>query len=280
MKYMSLLLLLSFSFSGYAVENPWEQKLPFKEAVIEYKITGTMNGQKTAYIRDYGKTSAIHSDTAMSMFGMRQQQKELVITEVDWIYTYDLVAKEGSKQVNPSKLFNEEFSKLSASEQKTVIENAEQSGMSSIEGLQGSVAKNASKVLGFECDVTNAMGTEVHTISGTGFPLKVMSNTMGVAYTEEAVKLSEVEVSDNKFAHPSAIKAIHNKQVDNMMKARVKSVINQLLAGPVSSSQATDPGMGMPTDSRHDSGGSGNNGMSEEQMQQLQKMMQMFGGGQ
>ncbi len=271
MKKIVLLAMLLTSSFVYAEESPWNQKLPFKEAAVTYKVDGMMKGSKTIYIRDYGKTTAEHADTSMSMFGMKQQQKEIIITTPDWIYSYDLVGKQGSKQLNPNKVFNEEFDKLSKADQQKVIENAEKTGLSSMEAMQGSVQKSAVKLLGYNCDISKAMGSEIYTIAGTGFPLKVVSQTMGVKYSEEAVSINKGKVSDDKFAHPAGIKAVHNTQADQMIRAQVKSVINQLRSGEMKAPQ-TQP-MGVP-----DSGSQ--NELSDEQQQQLQKMMQMFGGGQ
>lgn len=277
MKRLVFTLMLLASFIVHAEQSPWDYKLPFKEATVEYKVDGSMKGSKVIYIRDYGRTSATHTNTSMSMFGIQQKQQEIVIATPEWVNSYDLIARQGSKQVNPTKLFNEEYAKLSAADQKKVMTNAEKYGVSSIEGLQGEVQKKAAKFLGYECDVTNAMGTEVYSIADTGFPLKMTSQTMGVKYSEEAISIKKGEVSDDKFSHPKGIKAVHNKQADAMMRTQVKSMINQLRSGEMSQTPRSNQSMGMP-------GGQPSNdpenNLSNEEMQQLQKMMQMFGGGQ
>jgi len=277
MKQLIFTLILLASFIAHAEQSPWDYKLPFKEAAVEYKVDGSMKGSKTIYIRDYGRTSATYTNTSMSMFGIQQKQQEIVIATPDWVYSYDLIARQGSKQVNPTKLFNEEYAKLSKSDQKKVMANAEKFGVSSVEGLQGKVQKGAVKFLGYECDVTNAMGTEVYSIADTGFPLKMTSQTMGVSYSEEAISIKKGAVSDDKFSHPKGIKAVHNKQADAMMRTQVKSIISQLRSGEMSQTQGSNQQMGIPSSQP---GNGSENDLSTEEMQQLQKMMQMFGGGQ
>jgi hypothetical protein len=147
-KSVALLLFLFFAASAWAVENPWGQKLPFKSAMVEFKISGTMAGDKTIYIKDYGRTRAEFNETTMKMFGMTQQQKEIIITTPDWEYTIDLVEMTGVKQANLNKYMTQEFDKLSTSDQKKVVENAEKMGIATVDGMEGSVEKKASKILG------------------------------------------------------------------------------------------------------------------------------------
>ncbi|MCJ7601491.1 MAG: hypothetical protein MUO63_08300, partial [Desulfobulbaceae bacterium] len=57
-----LCLLLSFALctTASAEKNPWDIKLPFKEATIQYSITGSETGSETLSIRDYGKERSRH----------------------------------------------------------------------------------------------------------------------------------------------------------------------------------------------------------------------------
>ncbi len=57
-KFLSLLIVLLFATSAFALDNPWDTKLPFKNAIIDYKVSGTLNGEKTIYVKDYGRTTA------------------------------------------------------------------------------------------------------------------------------------------------------------------------------------------------------------------------------
>ncbi|WP_319380280.1 hypothetical protein [Thiomicrorhabdus sp.] len=265
MKYFLFVFLFTFSKLSYAVENPWDRPLPFKEATVEYQVDGTMKGSKTIYIRNYGRESAEYSDLSMSMFGMRQVQKEIEITTPEWVYHVDLEEGIGSKQTNPIKYFRQEFDRLSKSEQKTVVKNAEKYGLSMVEGMQGEVKKNAAKLHGYQCDMTKIMGSEVYSISGTGFPLKVVSNAMGMTQKEEAVKLSKGAVPTEKFALPDGIEFKSDPQVDKMMQEQAKAVIQNLLKGETAGSAQRNAFEQDPE-----------NELSPEQQQQLQQMMKMF----
>ncbi|WP_319558092.1 hypothetical protein [Thiomicrorhabdus sp.] len=268
MKYFLFILLLTFSKISYAVDNPWDRPLPFKNATVEYKVEGSMQGSKTVYIRESGRESAEYSDLSMSMFGMKQQQKELVITTPDWVYHIDFLKQNGTKQTNPLKYFKQEFEALSKSEQKTVVENAEKTGMNMVAGMQGEVQKNAATLHGYKCDLTKVMGSEVYSISGTGFPLKMVSNVMGIKQKEEVIKLDKSKPPAAKFEVPKGVKITVNHEADKMAQQQAKEVIQHLLKGE-------DPDKGAVNRDAYQQ--DPDNELSPEQQQQLQQMMKMFG---
>jgi len=113
-----------------------------------------LKGHKTLYIKDYGQTTALHVDTLMTVFGMKQVQKELEVTTPYWVYNYDLNSNTGTKHANPVKFFIAEFESLSSAEQKKVAANAKKFSVNMMEGLNGEVVKNATTILSFKCDKT------------------------------------------------------------------------------------------------------------------------------
>lgn len=230
-KSVSVLIVLLFATSSFALENPWDKKLPFKSATIDYKVAGTMSGEKTVYVKDYGRTTAEYSNTSMTMFGMTQQQKEIIITTPDWVYSRDMVGNTATKQANPKKFMIREFNSLSRAEKKKVAENAEKFGISAIEGLDGNLRKNATKIMGYKCDQVSLMGTMVYTISGTDLPLKIEGNTMGIKINEVATNIKKGSVPASKFDLASNIQFYHDKQADLMMQAQAEGVIQNLLLG-------------------------------------------------
>ncbi len=230
-KSVSVLIVLLFATSSFALENPWDKKLPFKSATIDYKVAGTMSGEKTVYIKDYGRTTAEYSNTSMKMFGMTQQQKEIIITTPDWVYSRDMVGNTATRQANPKKFMIREFNRLSKAEQKKVTENAERFGIATIEGMDGKLQKNAAKIMGYKCDKVSLMGTIVYTISGTDLPLKIQGNTMGIKINQVATNIKKGGVAPSKFDLASNIDFVHDKQADLMMQAQAEGVIQSLLQG-------------------------------------------------
>ncbi|PLY00537.1 MAG: hypothetical protein C0622_08805 [Desulfuromonas sp.] len=266
--FVALCLALFVAVPALAVDNPWDVRLPFKEATVTYALSGTMKGERAIYVKDYGRTSAEYTTTSMTMMGFTQQQKEAIITTPDWEYTIDLMTATGTKQVNPQKYFIEEFSRLSSSEQKTVVRNAEALGYSTIEGLDGSIEKGVTNILGYQCDRAQMMGMTVYTISGTDFPLKVEGSTMGVKMSEAATGIDKGAPPAEKFVVPTNIRLSHDPEADRMMQEQARMTIQHLLEGELPSA-----GMG---GGQYQDGGAGANGLTPEQQQQMQQMLQMF----
>ena len=228
-KIIFLLIILFSATSAFAVDNPWDTKLPFKNAIIDSKISGTMNGEKTIYIKDYGKIKAEHSNTSMEMFGVRQQQKEIIVTTPDWVYTINQLENTGTKQANLKKFMIQEFNSLSKTEQKKVVKNAESQGIATIEGMEGILEKNAAKIMGYSCDKVTTAGTIVYTISKTDLVLKMNGNMMGVQMNQVATNIRKESAPSSKFELPSNIIFEHDKQADHMMQDQAKTVIRELL---------------------------------------------------
>ena len=241
-KFLSLCIVLLFATSAGAVENPWDVKLPFKSAMVEYELTGTMTGEKTIYVKDYGQTRAEHNNTTMKMFGMTQQQKEVIITTKDWEYTIDLMEKTGSKQANMNKYLTQEFNKLSKSDQEKVVKNVEKFGVATVDGMEGTVEKKAVKILGYTCDKVSMTGVVVYTITGTDLPLKTTGDIMGIKINQVASKVVKGNVHPSKFALPTNIEFEHDVQTDLLMAEQAKTIIQSLLEGRVATHTNQAPG--------------------------------------
>ena len=265
-KVIVLLIVLLTATTAFAVNNPWDIKLPFKNATISYTVDGKMKGTKTVYIKDYGRTTAEYTNTSMSMFGMKQHQKEILITTPDWEYSIDLSSNSGTKQANPKKYLKARFNKLSKSQKKKVVRNAEKTGVAITGEMGGNIQKKAAKLLGYKCDKVTMMGVTAYTISGTDLPLKTDGNVMGIKILETATRIKKGKPSASKFKVPSGIRIEHDPNADQMLKEQADMVIQNLLAGK-------SPAAG----SRKNAGQGGADQLTPEQQQQMQQMMKMFG---
>lgn len=250
--------------------NLWETKLPFEDATISYQITGTQTGNATTYIKNFGQTSAIYRETTFTIMGITNQENSLTITTPDWIYDLDLNSKMGSKQVNPQKLFAAEFRNLSAPEQNQFTANAENLGLSTIEGMDGNMEKNAAKLLGYSCDKVAMMGITVYSISHSDLMLKSETDMMGMKFTEVATQIKKGAVPAAKFKIPADIQVSHNPAADEMAKIHVEMTIQSILDGELPSARMKqyDPTPG--EQNQQD--------MPADMKEQMEKMMEMFGG--
>ncbi len=179
---------------------------------------------------------------------MSQEQKEIIITTPDWVYTINPLENTGAKQANPKKFMIQEFNSLSKSEQKKVVKNAESQGTATIGGMGGDLQKNATKIMGYNCDKVTMAGTALYVISGTDLALKINGSTMGMEINEAVINIKEESGPSSKFELPSNINFEHNIQADQMMQEQAKTVIQQLLGD--SSAQVSSAGAGTQTQSQ------------------------------
>jgi len=75
---LSLVLFPALVYAG--LDNPWDIRLPFKEAVVHYTIKGMESGTETLYIKDYGRRSAKYHKTSTSMMGVTVNNETVEIT--------------------------------------------------------------------------------------------------------------------------------------------------------------------------------------------------------
>ncbi len=247
-------------------KSPWEAKLPFKHATIKYVISGMENGSEVAYIRDYGSEVATYHTTKTIMMGMTMVNETVDIDTPEWSYQFDLTEGTGTKSVNPEKYMIEEYNKLTKAEQKRVRENGEKMGVSVAEGFGGKVEPNAKKILGYSCDRAEMMGSVVYSIHGSGLPLLVDTNMMGMNMKVEAISVDKGKVADSFFQFPQGIEAEFDAQSDAVAREVARQTI-AMLKDPESAKKAGNPAMQGQQQQ-----------MSPEDQEQMQQAMEMLKG--
>ena len=237
-----ILVAIVMSVSLYATaNNPFEKKAPFKEAVITYKMGGSIKGESRLYIKDYGRRMASYEKTVTSIMGFSQKEEKLEITTPDWKYVIDLSKKIGTKNTNPEKYIKEEFNKLSSKEKRTVMKNAKELGLGVAKQLGGRVVFNAANILGYPCDKATVMGMSVYSIHDTSIPLKSVGNMLGITIQKEAIDIRKGDVDEKWFKVPSGVKIRYDKRADAMAREQAKSII-QTLKDPNAASQRNQSG--------------------------------------
>lgn len=257
-------LMMLFLISGQAVgeeKNPWEWKLPFKSAIIEYTLSGVETGVEILYIRNYGKETAKYHKTTVTMMGMSMVNETIEITDPDWVYTFKLREKTGIKAANPQRYLIEEYNKLSRAEKRQVLTNSEDFGTS----MGGDIEKNVVKILEFDCDMMTAMGVTIYNIHDTGIPLKTESNIMGVTILVEATKIDDGPVADKYFKHPQEIDPVLDLDSEGMARSMAKQTM-EMLKDPEAAKKAAGS---IPA--YH---GSGQQEMTPEEQEQMEKAME------
>jgi len=273
-------MILLLVVRGWADDLPWEMKLPFKEATVQYELTGSEKGSETLYVKDYGKRQARLRTSTMTMMGTSQKMDTVQITDPDWIYSFDLVKKKGTKTTNPTKIYQEEYNKLSAGEKMNFEKNAKEMGTGMMGQFGGKVQQKGAKILGYDCDVTTVGGmSTVYILHGSNIPLRSETSVMGMNNVLSATKFdTSTSVPDQVFAPPAGIKPVLDQQAESMMTRMVKDTV-ATLAKPDGAKQMQQAGpMGMMGGAMQDS--MKEQGMSPEEqkemMRQLNEAMQQM----
>ncbi len=185
------LIALLFSPIVFAVENPWDTRLPIESGLISYKSSGNLQGKKALYFKDYGRTRAEYEKTVTKLMGMTHIESTITLTTPDWIYTIDKQTRTGTKEINPNRYLISEFNRLSEDDQKKIVATLNKKGKMGIEGMEGKIERNKTRILGLNCDRITLMGSEVYVISGTDIPLKTTGNAMGIKVEETATSVKQ-----------------------------------------------------------------------------------------
>ena len=272
---LHLIIVSSFlCTSAAAQQNPWDIKLPFKEATVEYSITGSETGTETLYIKDYGKERAKRRTSTSKMMFMTTATDQLEITNPDWIYTIDMKAGSGTKVTNPVKYILAEYDRLSAGEKTMVNKNAQEIGASALGGMQGSVQQNAANILGYDCDLVSMGGTNVYSIHGTDITLKSEMKTMGMNFSTVATSIKQGAVADSMFAPPAGVPVTHDQEADEAAKAMAKSTMDTLKSPDASRKMKEQAGSAMQQGApAGDQQGVPAEQMDQETAQEMQKAM-------
>jgi len=258
-------------------QSPWERKLPFKSAIIQYAISGMEEGRETVYIDDYGSRRAIYHETVSKMMGMTVTNSTFELVSPDSIYSYDLQNGEGVKTGNPQKYMIDEYRKLSAADKQKVRQNAGKmatvsAGAMGAEGMTAKVQPNAAEILGYSCDKVEVPGGgSSYLMHDTDLLLKTEMEMMGMKMTTVATSVTKGDVDDKYFHHPAGITAEADAEADAMAEEMARQTV-AMLRDPENAPQPGIQTMGFPGNMDE---------MSEEErqmMQQAEKMMRQMQG--
>ncbi|MBF0292074.1 MAG: hypothetical protein HQK86_07950 [Nitrospinae bacterium] len=228
---MAVLPVSLFIFCGvsFAEESPWERKLPFKSAIVQYDVAGDEKGTETLYIRASGQEQVHVRKTKGKVMFMNVSNDKVTITTPELVTEVDMEKKTGRKFINPNKFMSEEYGKLSAKEKENVKKNAVDMGTNMSQMMGGTVEKKAGSHLGYPCDVVKAMGITTLVMSDSGIMLKTDGSMMGMTIKSAATKLEkDAAIPSDVFNVPAGINVQYDKEADKSNREMAKSVMDML----------------------------------------------------
>ncbi len=226
---LSLLACLGLaSAPALAGDNPFDPKLPFKTAVIKYKMAGMSKGTSTLYID--GQRQAKEEDSTLAMMGMNQKKKSVHITLPDKVIEVDLLERTAKATSNPKTLMAQEYEKLSAAEKANVKKNAPKMGDMMAQQFMGKKPQmSEGSFLGKPVQIAT-MGTLVsQTWKDVGIVLKTKGAMMGMNIDEEATSIeTDVAIKSSVFEVPAGITVQFDQEGDKMVRAVAQMTIGML----------------------------------------------------
>lgn len=189
-----------------------EKRYGLESALIEYNISGHIQGTETAYIDDYGEKESRYSEYTLQLSGHDGVQKRFTLREDDFLTNVDL-----NKNLSVQFDLNKEISQ-GLSFTLTGKEMADYSN----EGLQKmrAVKVGEETVAGKTCDLYELPFLKAKVWVYKNVALRYESSTRGfkVAYLATAIK-EGVEISPDKFRIPDGVRNVGVVPENNIMGA-------------------------------------------------------------
>ena len=199
---------------------------PFEKATIRYTISGLENGYEILYIRDFGQKMAKYRFSTMKVMGVEKVTETAEFVDPEWIYTFDLQRRTGTKSANPMKYIHEEYSKLDDREKRWFADQGGQLRLGpTLGGMSGELAENVETILGYACDKAQFVGAEIYTIHNTNIPLRTEASIMEMRMLVEAVKIEVDSAPQHYFQHPQDITPKYDPKGDSVARALAEKTI-------------------------------------------------------
>lgn len=171
-----------------ANQNPFHTKLPFKEGIIHYAITGSQTGSQITYIKDYGKKRLIYRKSYDKIMHADNLHETLIMITPEWTYSVNLHNKEAIKTSTLQHLLEEEFEGLTDKEQENIL------------------AHTSSIQLGFPCISLPISGTVTEFTKEGHLALFSKTNILGYSVQTRATKIEIKALDKNIFDLPKEMK--------------------------------------------------------------------------
>lgn len=213
-----------------AAELPWQVKLPFKEATIQYELKGAEQGTEVLYLKDHGKLRAKHHQATATVMGQSTRTDTIELIDPDWVTIYNMADKTGSRFTNPSKLYMAEYTKLTGAEKANFEKNAKQMGAAMMGQMGGSVKPCSEKMMGHDCDVTTIGGmSTIYLLRGSDIPLRSEVSIMGMKNSVNATRIDTTSaVPESAFTPPAGIAVKTDHETEATMAQSVRQMMDTL----------------------------------------------------
>lgn len=187
-------------------ESPFDPQYPFDTAIIEIEFGGIQSGGATVWID--GDRMSRHEKRTTKVMGMGNTEESWTISTPEEVLIWTVGEPKAYRSVNPAAKMQEEYGKLSASEQEVVRRNAEKMGNVYL-GAIGGGEQSTGRFLGYDVDIVEVMGTKQYFLSGTSIAVKQSGGMAGMQLEETATKIeADVDIPEEKFRLPAEVEVV------------------------------------------------------------------------
>jgi hypothetical protein len=174
-----ILLVLSVFLLLSPVLEAKSRRYEVKSGMVVYELSGgggmlgfktERKGHKTLYFEDYGNVEVQETEESTTTMGQTEKHHELVKIKNGMVYSVDFEEKVIIKQDMTSMMKDKDAGKM---------------GKDMLTQMGGKKTGNG-KVLGYACEIWEAMGTRIWIYKGV--TLKIETNIMGMKQTEVATE--------------------------------------------------------------------------------------------
>ena len=222
---INLLFLLSFIFLSQtliAKENIFNKGVDFKEGVVHYKVSGSESGSKTLYIREFGKTRVLYTNTKSNFLRKNKIIDNMTLITPKWTYEIDLKNNSTTKLPNLKYLLFKKFQTLSNKEKQKIKTN-----------LKNRVKQTGQKIAGYNYTLEVQDGVTTYKAQDYDFILKTKADILGF-HTKSVVTHIEKKPLDFKiFTLPENLKIISTSNEEKTLHKKADKIIKQLLSSKI-----------------------------------------------
>lgn len=193
----------------HARENPYTTKLPFKEGIIHYSISGNTKGTQTMYVRNFGKERVLYKNSESKIMQKKASADTLIMIDEKWTYHINLSTKEATKEPSLNRLLQEQYALLNKEEQKYI---------------QGKIGKT---FLGFACRKESLDGRTSYFTKKGNILLFSEAAIMGYKVKTVATKIENTPVKASLFELPKGLKIVEKKADTLKAEKIIKALLKQ-----------------------------------------------------
>ncbi len=218
-KIQNFLLLFSLLASSLlADKNIFDKALDFKEGVVYYEISGSENGSKTLYVKDFGKTKVIYTNKKSNFMQKNGSVDNLTYITSKWIYEIDLDTNQATKLPNLKYLLFQKFQNLSVDGKKRVKINLKKEFKGKVE-----------KIVGYECNYKFIDGKNICLEKNSDLMLKTKTNILGFHTKIIATNIEKKALDEKIFTLSKDIKIIPSLKKERTLYKKADKIIETLL---------------------------------------------------